>query len=67
MDRNCEVIIFISNTFILRKPRVANLTDINKIAITFIKPTLKDPKEVMFVCNLCLYFFVCITIIADFR
>ena len=67
MDRHYDVIIFISNAFILRSPRVANLVDIIKIAITFIKAILKDSKEVMFVYNLCLYFFVCIKIIADFR
>ena len=67
MDINYDVIIFISNTFILKSPRVANLADIIKIAITFFKPTLKDSKEVMFVCNLCFYFFVCITITPDFR
>ena len=30
------------NTFILRRPRVANFADIIKIATMFIKATLKD-------------------------
>ena len=44
MDGNHVVIIF-QNTFILRRPRVANFTDIIKITNTYIKTTFKDSKE----------------------
>ena len=37
MDKNYDVINFIS-----RRPKAANFADINKIAIIFIRPTLKD-------------------------
>ena len=45
MGRNYDVMIFISKTFILRRPRVADFADIIKIAITLIKATLKDSKS----------------------
>ena len=38
MGRLYEVIIFISNTFISRRPGLANSADIIKITITLIKP-----------------------------
>ena len=41
MNRNYDVTTFISNTFILRKSKVANLADIIKIGTTFIKQPLK--------------------------
>ena len=44
MDGNHVVIIF-QNTFILRRPRIANFTDIIKITNTYIKTTFKDSKE----------------------
>ena len=34
------------NTFILRRPRVANFADIIKITIILIKTTFKDSKKV---------------------
>ena len=37
MDRNDDVIIFISKNLFLRTPRVANFADIIKVAIIFIK------------------------------
>ena len=40
------VITFTSNSFILRRPRVANFVDIIKIAIMFIIATFKDSKNV---------------------
>ena len=46
MDRNYDVITFISNTFILRKPGVASFADIIKIATMVIKITFKDSKKV---------------------
>ena len=41
MDRNDNVINLISDTFTIRRPRVANFADIIKVAITFIKATFK--------------------------
>ena len=46
MDRNCDIIAFFQNTFILRKPRVAILADIVKIVTTFIKKIFRDSKKV---------------------
>ena len=37
---------FFQNTFILRRPKVANFADIIKIATTLIKATLKDSNKV---------------------
>ena len=34
------------NTFTLRKPRVADIVGIIKVATMFIKTTFKDPKKV---------------------
>ena len=34
------------NTFILRRPRVANFADINKTGTMFIKRTFKNSKKV---------------------
>ena len=42
MDRNYDVITFISNTFILRRPEVAILADIIKIVTMFIKTMIKE-------------------------
>ena len=41
MDRNYDFITFISNVFIVRRPKVANFADIKM----FIKKTLKDLKK----------------------
>ena len=46
MDRNYDVIIFISNIFILRRPRVAVFAEIIKIVTIFIKTIFKDSKTV---------------------
>ena len=46
MDRNYDVIIFISNIFILRRPRVAIFAEIIKIVTIFIKTVFKDSKTV---------------------
>ena len=45
MDRNSDVITLFQNTFILRRPRVANIADIIKIATMFIKTSFKDSKK----------------------
>ena len=45
MDKNYDVITFISKYFLLRRPRVANFADI-KIATMFIKTTFKGSKKV---------------------
>ena len=64
MDKNYDVLTFISKCFHLRKPRVANITDIIKIATMFIKTTFKDSKKVKIIrdyvlkCNLYLYFLI---------
>ena len=39
------------NSFILKKPEVANFADIIKITGTFIKPTLKNPTELKIIKN----------------
>ena len=41
MDRNYNVITFISDTVIFRKPRVANFNNIIKIEIALVKITFK--------------------------
>ena len=71
MDGNHVVIIF-QNTFILRRPRVANFTDIIKITNTYIKTTFKDSKEAKKNQKFCirmysLFVVLDITKIADFR
>ena len=43
MNRNYDVITFIANSFILRRPRVANFADLIKISTMFIK-TKKSKK-----------------------
>ena len=45
MDRNINVLVFIQNTFILKGPRVANFTNIIKIATIFIKTVFKDSTK----------------------
>ena len=45
MDRNYKVIIIFQNTFILRRPRVANFAEIIKVSTMFIKTTFKDSKK----------------------
>ena len=71
MDGNHVVIIF-QNTFILRRSRVANFTDIIKITNTYIKTTFKDSKEAKKNQKFCtrmhsLFVVLDITKIADFR
>ena len=46
MYRLYEITTFFQNTFILRRPRVASFADIIKIAIIFIKESLKDSSKV---------------------
>ena len=46
MDKNYGVIIYLKNTFILRRPDVAILADIIKILTFFIKTILKDSRKV---------------------
>ena len=71
MDRNCEVIIVISEylytfilSLILRRPRVANSGNIANTANMFIKTTFKDSKKVKGIknyvlkCNLYLHFLI---------
>ena len=45
MDSNYDVIILISNIFILRTLRVTNFADIIKAAIMLIKTTFIDSKK----------------------
>ena len=45
MDRNYNVRIFISNTFLLRRPAIANSTVIIKIVIMFIEKIFKDSTK----------------------
>ena len=45
MDKKCDVITLFSNTFILRRSKVASFPDIFKIATMFIKTTLKIHKK----------------------
>ena len=62
MDRNYDVITFISVYLFLRRSRVANFADIIKIASLFIKTTFKDSKKVKRIrnyvlkCNIYPYF-----------
>ena len=51
MNRNYDVITFISNTFISRRPTVAIFTDIIKVVTMFIKTTFKDPRKVIRIRN----------------
>ena len=46
MDKNYDVIVFISKNFILRLPRVAIFADIIKIVTVFIKKIFQDLKKV---------------------
>ena len=61
MDRNDDVLNFISTYSVLERPRVANLADIIKIEAMFIKTTFKDSNKLKRIrnyvlkCNLCLY------------
>ena len=45
MDRNIDVLAFYQNTFTLKGPRVANFTDIIKVATIFIKTVFKDSTK----------------------
>ena len=45
MDRNNDIITFIQNTFISRKPREANFAEM-KIGIMFIKTSFEDSNKV---------------------
>ena len=47
MNKNFDVINFISKYLHLRRPRVANFADIIKVAAIFLKTTLKDSKKVL--------------------
>ena len=38
--------ILLQNTFILRRPRVANFPDIIKTTVMFIKTTIKESKQI---------------------
>ena len=46
MNRNFDVINFISKYLHLRRPRVANFANIIKIATILVKATLKESKKV---------------------
>ena len=71
MDRNYDVITFVSKTFILRRPRVANFADIIKITTMFIETIFEESKKVKIIrnyvlkCNLYLYFLI--KKVTDFR
>ena len=64
MDRNYEVIIFLSNTFFLRRSWVANFPDMINIATICIKTTFKISKKAerfrnyVLKCDLYLYLFI---------
>ena len=64
MDRNYDVITFVSKTFILRRPRVADFADIIKITTMFIKTIFENSKKVKIIrnyvlkYNLYLYFLI---------
>ena len=45
MNRNNDVITLLQITFILRRSRVSDFSDIIKIATMFIKTTFKDSKK----------------------
>ena len=72
MDRNYEVITFISKYLYVRRPRVVNFADIIKIATIFIKTTFKDSNKIKRVKNYVLKVqsisaFLDITKVANFR
>ena len=46
MNKSYHVTNFFENIFILRRTRVANFSNIIKIATTFIKTTFRDSKKV---------------------
>ena len=46
MERNHDLITFISNTLILRRPRVPIFADIVKIVTMFFKTIIKYPRKV---------------------
>ena len=46
MDRNYDVITFISKYLFLRRPGVAIFAKIIKIVTVFIKTIIKDPRKV---------------------
>ena len=50
IDRNYDVITFVSNAFILRRLTIANFDDIIKIPIMFIKKYLKTQKKLKELC-----------------
>ena len=64
MDRNYDVIILISNIFILITFRINNFADIIKAGTMFITTTFIDSKKVkrigsyVLTCNLYLYFLI---------
>ena len=64
MDKNYDVISFISKTFILRRPGVATFADIIKIITMFIKTIFKNSRKAKRIrnyvsnCNLYLYFLI---------
>ena len=64
MDRNYNVITFISKYFYFKKARGANFADIIKISTMFIKTAFKDSKKFKKIrncvikCNLFLYFLI---------
>ena len=45
MDKNYDIITFISKTFTLRRRRVTSFADIIKIATKFTKTNFKDSKS----------------------
>ena len=45
MNRNYDVITLLQITFILRRSRVSDFSDIIKIATMFIKTTFKDSRK----------------------
>ena len=45
MDKNYDVITFISKKIISRRPRIANFADVIKTATIFIKAIFKDSKK----------------------
>ena len=47
MDKDYGVITFISKRLFLRRPRVANFADINKIATIVNTKTFKDSKKTL--------------------
>ena len=64
MDRNYDIITFISKYFFLRKPGVAIFADSIKIVTMFIKTIIKDSRKVKRIrnyiskFNLYLYFLI---------